>query len=390
MRETTWAVRTAETILQRTPLLSRDKGYGGKWSYDYGVVLQGFLQLWKTTGESRWLDFIRTNLDEFVAEDGSIRSYRLDEFNIDHINNGKLLFDLHRETGEEKYRLAAGRLREQLRRHPRTAEGAFWHKQIYPYQIWLDGLYMGAPFYLRYLLEYEGGEGLDDVTRQFLLSERRTRDEKSGLLYHAWDEKREQPWADPVTGQSPSFWSRSMGWYAMALADVLELLPESHRDRGELIRILKDLLQALRRVQDPASGVWFQVTDQPGRKGNYLEASASSMIAFALAKGLRLGVLPEEWRPMLDQAFAGIVAEFVLETKEGWINLNKVCQVAGLGGADKRDGTYAYYISEPIVANDQKGLGAFLQACVEYEWKLLQGVPPLQAGQAVQTPGGPA
>lgn len=367
LNKQSWAMRTAESIMERSPLLHECNGHGGKWSYDYGVVLKGFEALWRRTGDDRYFRYIQKQMDEFVQEDGTIRGYAQDEYNIDHINNGKLMFALHAKTGEAKYRAAADLLRQQLASHPRTSEGAFWHKQIYPYQIWLDGLYMGSPFYLQYQLEYAGGEGSEDVTKQFLLCEKHTRDAKTGLLFHAWDEKKIQPWCNPQTGLSPHFWGRSLGWFVMALVDTLELLPASQSDAPELWRILTDTLAALRSYQDADSGVWYQIVDQGGRKGNYLEASASSMIAYAMAKGIRLGVLDDSWREPLDLAFRGLIDEFVLETKEGWINLNKNCQVAGLGGADKRDGSFAYYISEPIVTNDQKGLGAFLQACVEYE-----------------------
>ncbi|GGG03079.1 glycosyl hydrolase [Paenibacillus albidus] len=364
---TAWAIRTANSIMARTPRLYEDRTYQGKWSYDYGVVLKGFELLWKQTGDRTYLQFIQDHLDHFVQEDGSIQGYRQDEYNIDHINNGKLLFTLYKDTKQEKYRKAAGLLREQLRTHPRTSEGAFWHKEIYPYQIWLDGLYMGAPFYLEHVLTFEDGQGIEDVTKQFILCEQHTKDARTGLLFHAWDEKRVQPWCDPKTGLSPNFWGRSMGWFVMALVDVLELLPAEHADYNELVRILNDTLSALKKYQDKESGVWYQVLNEAGRKGNYLEASASSMIAYAMAKGLRLGVLDASWQPVLEQAFQGILAEFVLETKEGWINLNKNCQVAGLGGADQRDGTFAYYISEPIITNDLKGVGAFLQACGEVQ-----------------------
>jgi len=367
MNTTQWAIRTASSIMERTPRLYEDRGHREKWSYDYGVILKGFQLLWQQTGDSIYLQFIRDNMDHFIQEDGSIMGYRQDEYNIDHINNGKLLFLLYHETGEEKYRLAASRLREQLQNHPRTSEGAFWHKQIYPYQIWLDGLYMGSPFYLEYLQNFENSQGIDDVTRQFILCERHTRDAKTGLLYHAWDEQKVQPWCDAETGLSPHFWGRSLGWFCMALVDVLEILPSSHADYSELSRILTDTLTALRNHQDPVAGVWYQIVDQPERKGNYREASATAMIAYAMAKGIRLGVLSTDWQSTLDKAYNGMIDEFVLTTKEGWVNLNKNCQVAGLGGADQRDGSFAYYISEPIVTNDQKGLGAFLQACTEYE-----------------------
>lgn len=368
-----WAIRTADSIMERTPKLYEGQGYNGKWSYDYGVILKGFERLWKMTGDEKYFGYIRDNMDYFIQEDGSVKGYRQDEHNIDHLNNGKLLFVLHKETGEEKYARAAALLREQLKTHPRTSEGAFWHKRIYPYQIWLDGLYMGAPFYLEYLLNFEQEGDLADVTRQFILCERHTKDEKTGLLYHAWDEQRVQPWCNPQTGQSPNFWGRSLGWFVMALVDVLELLPPEHGDFNELRRILNDTLSALRNYQDAGSGVWHQIVDAGGRKGNYLEASASSMITYAIAKGLRLGLLGSEWISSLDHAYAGLISEFVLETKEGWVNLNKICQVAGLGGEDRRDGTYAYYISEPIITNDQKGLGAFLLACTEYEYLEVEG-----------------
>lgn len=363
---TGWGTRMAKSIMERTPKLYEEQNH--KWSYDYGVVLKGFQLLWKRTGNQEYFNYIKENMDFFIQNDGSIKNYRHDEYNIDHINNGKLLFALYRETGEEKYKRAAALLRSQLTDHPRTSEGAFWHKRIYPYQIWLDGLYMGAPFYLEYLLTFENGENLDDVTRQFILCEKHTRDETTGLLFHAWDERKVQPWCDPATGKSPHFWGRSLGWYVMALADTLELLPTTHADYGKLAEILRSTLGALKNVQDPESGVWYQIVDQGQRKGNYLEASASSMIVYAMAKGIRLGVLDSSWHGTLDRAFAGVIAEFVMETRKGWLNLNKNCQVAGLGGEERRDGTFAYYISEPIITNDQKGLGAFLKACGEYEY----------------------
>jgi unsaturated rhamnogalacturonyl hydrolase len=368
MTRTNFGVRMADSIMARTPRLYEDKGYAGRWSYDYGVILKGFQLLWEQTGERKYFQFIRDNMDYFIGEDGTVRGYRQDEYNIDHLNNGKLLFVLYKETGLVKYRQAADRLRAQLRSHPRTSEGVFWHKEIYPFQIWLDGLYMGAPFYLEYLLAFEDGKGLDDVTRQFMVCAQHARDHETGLLYHAWDEKRLQPWCDPGTGLSSNFWGRSMGWFVMALADVLELLPSWHSDYKKLVRILTGTLSALRKVQDTATGVWYQVPDQGKRKGNYLEASATCMITYATAKGIRLGLLDNSWLKMLDRAMNGLVTEFVLETGNGWLNLNKTCQVAGLGGPDRRDGSYAYYLSEPIITNDQKGLGAFLLACAEYEY----------------------
>lgn len=363
-----WSVKTANSIMERLPHLYEDKGYNGKWSYDYGVILKGFERVWKQTGDQKYFNYIKENMDYFIQEDGSIKGYRLDEYNIDHINNGKMLFVLYQETKEEKYKTAAELLRTQLEKHPRTSEGAFWHKQIYPYQIWLDGLYMGAPFYAEYQTTFANGEGLADIIRQFKVSYQHLLDEETGLLYHAWDEKKVQPWANKETGLSLNFWGRSMGWYVLALVDTLEILPASTPDRDFLVQILEKTLKALVNYQDEASGVWYQVTDKIHEKGNYLEASCSSMYVCAMAKGIRLGVLKrQEWEAQLKKSYQGLLDEFVLLTKEGWVNVNKNCQVAGLGGDDQRDGTYAYYISEPVICNDQKGLGAFLQAVAEFE-----------------------
>lgn len=367
MERINWSVKTADSIIERNPRLYEGREYHGKWSYDYGVVLKGFEAIWRETKEPKYFQFIQDNMDYFIQEDGSIRGYEVGEYNIDHINNGKLLFVLYQETGKEKYKLAADLLRTQLNSHPRTSEGAFWHKEIYPYQIWLDGLYMGSPFYAEYDLAFNEGKNLDDVIKQFVLCDTHTRDAKTGLLFHAWDEKKIQPWCDPETGLSENFWGRSLGWYVMAIVDMLEILPENHPGQEILSGFLTETLIALRNYQD-STGVWYQVVNEGQRKGNYLEASASSMITYGMAKGIRLGVLDQvEWQPTLDKAHQGLIEEFVLLTKEGWVNLNKNCQVAGLGGADKRDGSYTYYISEPIIVNDQKGVGAFLQATAEYE-----------------------
>ncbi|TKJ89876.1 glycosyl hydrolase family 88 [Paenibacillus sp. CFBP13512] len=356
-----WAAQMSDSVIKRNPELKH------KWEYDNGVIFKGMELVYALTQDRKYLDYIRTNMDFFIEESGGIRSYRVDEYNIDHVNNGKLLFPLYRETGEERYRQAADLLRQQLMKHPRTSEGAFWHKQIYPYQIWLDGLYMGAPFYAEYIREFADIKDYSDVTQQFKLCYQHTRDAQTGLLYHAWDEKKEQPWCDPTTGLSKNFWGRSMGWFVMALVDVLDILPEDQEDRATIIQMLSETMEALMKVQDQASGVFYQVLNLPDAKGNYLEASASCMILYAVAKGLRKGYLPERYQVKAEQIRKGIIEEFITITEEGLINLNKTCQVAGLGGKDKRDGTYAYYISEPIICNDPKGIGAFILAMAEAE-----------------------
>ncbi len=356
-----WAAQMSDSVIKRNPELKH------KWEYDNGVIFKGMELVYALTQDRKYLDYILTNMDFFIEESGGIRSYRVDEYNIDHVNNGKLLFPLYRETGEERYRQAADLLRQQLMKHPRTSEGAFWHKQIYPYQIWLDGLYMGAPFYAEYIREFADIKDYSDVTQQFKLCYQHTRDAQTGLLYHAWDEKKEQPWCDPTTGLSKNFWGRSMGWFVMALVDVLDILPEDQEDRATIIQMLSETMEALMKVQDQASGVFYQVLNLPDAKGNYLEASASCMILYAVAKGLRKGYLPERYQVKAEQIRKGIIEEFITITEEGLINLNKTCQVAGLGGKDKRDGTYAYYISEPIICNDPKGIGTFILAMAEAE-----------------------
>lgn len=356
-----WSVLMASSMMQRNPLLSR------RWHYEPGVALLALKQVWLKTGKQEVFDYVKRNIDEFVGPDGSIRTYRLEEYNLDQINEGKLLFFLHEMTGDERYKKAAFLLREQLRTHPRTSEGGFWHKQIYPHQMWLDGIYMASPFYAEFARRFGEPEGLDDVARQITIIEEHTRDAKTGLLYHAWDESRSQRWADPTTGCSPSFWGRAMGWVAMALPDVLDHMPEDHPQRGRLIDIFRETVDALARVQDPASGVWYQVLDQGDRPGNYLESSASCMVAYAVAKGVRNRYLGNEYLAVARKGYEGILAKFVTVDQQGLVNLNGICAVAGLGGTPYRDGSYEYYVSEKVIANEYKGVGPFIMASVEME-----------------------
>jgi unsaturated rhamnogalacturonyl hydrolase len=356
-----WSVLMANTMMQRNPLLSR------RWHYEPGVALLALKQVWLKTGKQEVFDYVKRNIDEFVRPDGSIRTYRPEEYNLDQINEGKLLFFLHETTGDERYMKAAFLLREQLRTHPRTSEGGFWHKQIYPHQMWLDGIYMASPFYAEFARRFGEPEGLDDVARQITLIEAHTRDAKTGLLYHAWDASRSQRWADPTTGCSPNFWGRAMGWVAMALPDVLDHIPEDHPQRGRLITIFRRTADAFARIQDPASGVWYQVLDQGDRQGNYLESSASCMFVYAIAKGVRYGYLGKEYLAVARKGYEGILAEFVTVDEQGLANLGGICAVAGLGGTPYRDGSYEYYVSEKAIANEYKGVGPFIMASVELE-----------------------
>jgi unsaturated rhamnogalacturonyl hydrolase len=354
-------------------------GRSEKWSYDQGVVLKGIEGVWLQTANGKHFRFIQQSIDRFVQDDGTIRTYELGEYNIDHVNNGKILLLLYNVTGQEKYRKAAARLREQLKTHPRTSEGGFWHKQIYPSQMWLDGLYMGEPFYAEYAATFHDDAAFDDIARQFVLMELHSRDPKTGLLYHAWDESRKQRWSNPTTGRSPHFWGRAIGWYAMALVDTLDHFPQNHPQRNALIAILKRLAIAMQKYQEPKSGLWYEVLDQGSRKGNYLEASVSCMFVYALAKGVRQGYLAGPYLRVAQKGYGGIVKRFIRTDAGGQMNLEGTVSVGGLGGNPYRDGSYEYYLSEKIVTNDPKGIGAFLMAANEME---IASALPLPSGRS--------
>lgn len=363
-----WSERMAATVMKLwKDSWSNDPARPERWSYEQGVALKGIESVWLNTGDGRYFNFIQQSLDRFVNDDGTIKTFKLEDYNLDNVNEGKLLLTLYRVTEKEKYKKAADQLREQLKGQPRTHEGGFWHKTIYPYQMWLDGLYMGEPFYAEYAATFHEGAAFDDIANQFIWMELHARDPKTGLLYHGWDESKQQRWANPQTGLSPMFWGRAMGWYAMALVDTLDYFPENHPRRAELIAILKRLAPAIQKYQDAKSGTWYLILDKPGEKGNYLEASAACMFVYALAKGVRRGYLPETYLTVARKGYEGILKEFIETDANGETNLNGTVGGAGLGGNPYRDGTYQYYISEKIVKNDPKGVGAFLMASSEIE-----------------------
>jgi len=344
-----------------------------KWTYDQGVVLKGLEGVWNKTGDGDYFRYIQQSMNFFVDKDGNIRTYKQDEFNIDNINNGRILLLLYKVTNDEKYWKAATLLREQLRKHPRTSEGGFWHKKVYPYQMWLDGLYMAEPFYAEYAAYMGEDTAFNDIARQFILMEKHSRENKTGLLYHGWDESKKQKWADPVTGCSPNFWARAMGWYGMALVDVLDYFPADHVQRKELISILNRFAAAVVKVQDTKTGLWWDILNMAGKEKNYTEASASSMFVYALAKGARLKYLPASYLAAARKGYNGIVKNFI-KTEDGRTNLYGTVSVSGLGGDPYRDGSYEYYISEKVVKNDPKGIGAFMLASNEIEMAATQSI----------------
>lgn len=355
-----WAEKMAGSVMHRRP------GAYDDWDYVTGTVLTGIEALWRATGDLRYFDYIRSTVDSVVSPLGAIAGYKADEYNIDEVREGTLLLFLAKETGELRYKVAADLLRQQLREQPRTRSGGFWHKQRYPWQMWLDGLYMGSPFYAGYGVRYHEPADLDDVVRQFTLIDQHLRDPRTGLYFHGWDESGQQSWADPRSGCSPSLWGRGVGWYAMALVDVLDDLPSGHAGRDSLLQILRRLAPALARVQDPGTGLWWQVLDQGGREGNYLESSASAMFVYTLAKGVRLGYLDAEWMKTAEKGFRGILTAFIRANPDGTYSLTHTCKTAGLGYG--RDGSYDYYVHQTEYGDDDgKGVGPFILASVEME-----------------------
>lgn len=365
-----YSVRMAESFMtwhKDSIMVKENKP--ASWDYEQGLMYKAIEKVWNRTGNGKYFEYVRRDMDRYVQKDGSIRTYKYDDFNLDNIPTGRALLTLYQQTqpDKEKYRKAADLLWKQIENQPQTKEGGFWHKKRYPYQMWLDGLFMAEPFAAEYSLIFNHLEHFDHIAKQFALIEKYAVDEKTGLIYHAYDESKEQKWADPKTGLSPHFWSRAIGWYAMALVDVLDYMPANHPERANLIKYLQRLAPALVKYQDAKSGVWHQMTTQGTRKGNYFEASASCMFVYALAKGVRMGYLPATYLASAKKGYAGILKEFVEEEANGTLSLNKTVSVGGLGGSPYRDGTYEYYLSEPIRKNDLKGVGPFIFASVEME-----------------------
>lgn len=345
------------------------------WNYEIGVVLTGFDRLWHSTGNPEYLKYTKKIIDKFIDEKGNIRTYTMDEFNIDNVPPGRQLISLYHVYKDERYLKAANTLKYQLDWQPRTKQGGYWHKLKYPYQMWLDGLYMGQPFRSEYLQQIGGNnEEWNDVALQFMLMANGAFDEKTGLMYHAFDESKIQRWANKTNGKSPEFWSRAMGWYMMGLVDVLEIFPNENPNKAKLLDIFENLSKALVNFQDPQAGVWWQVTDKANKEGNYLESSGSSMFVAAMLKGVRLGYLPSTYLAPAKKGYEGILKQFVSKDTEGVYHLNNAVSGAGLGGVPYRDGSYEYYVKEPKRNDDLKAIGPFMQAAIEYELTDIQSI----------------
>ncbi len=356
--------------MARCPQASQLDGQGGnlKWNYTTGLELKAFLDVYETDGDDKILSYVDAWYDAIIGEDGVIYNYKKTNFSTDHICPGRTLFQLFDITGRQKYRAAMDSLYSQLKDQPRTPEGGFWHKQVYPDQMWLDGLYMAQPFYAEYTVRYvtdslQQERNFGDIVHQFTTVYNHTYDAATGLLRHAWDSSHQMFWCNPETGQSDHAWGRALGWYCMALVDVAEILPDGPY-RDALIGILNNLYQVLPLYADAETGMWFQVLDQPYREGNYLEATCSAMFTYAWLKGCRMGFLRNREGAL--QAYESLLETFVTE-EEGLVNLNQCCEVAGLGGKDNRRGDYDYYIHESVRSNDPKGIGPLIWASLEYE-----------------------
>ncbi|GAU75737.1 glycoside hydrolase family 105 protein [Fusibacter sp. 3D3] len=336
-----------------------------KWNYVDGCMIKAILEMYKITEEKTYLNFADAFIDKFVSEEGVILGLDVAVYNIDNINAGKVLFELYAFTGKAKYRKGIEFLYDLLQSHPRTEAGNFWHKGIYPNQVWLDGLYMAQPFYMAYETKFNNLGKYRDIFKQFETVHKLMRDDKTGLYYHGYDESRAMHWCDKTTGLSPNFWSRSMGWYVMALVDTLEEMSElMFYEYRTLMSYFKEAIETLLKFQDEETGMWYQVIDKGEIQGNYLETSGSAMISYAILKGVRLEFLPERYKGHGQKAYKGIMDRY-LTTSEAGINLGGICLVAGLGGDSMRDGSFEYYISEPVVENDAKGVGPFLFAYTE-------------------------
>jgi len=337
------------------------------WNYELGTLLEGMDAVWQRSSDQRYFNYIKDSMDKFVRPNGTIATWMPEEDQLDHILPGRQLLFLYHATRDPRYAKAAALLYEQLRRQPRNALGGFWHKQRYPNQMWLDGLYMAEPFYAEYAATFDHPDAFSDITLQFRLVDEHMRDAKTGLLYHGWDESKKEQWANKRTGLSSQFWARGMGWYMMALVDTLGYYRTDDPGRKELLAQLERTARAVTRYQDPETGLWYQVIDRAGAPGNYFESSAACMFVYALAKGVRMGYLPARYRANAERGYRGILNHFVRASPGDDVSLTGTVKAAGLGGTPYRDGSYAYYLGEKVVTNDPKGVGAFLLAATEME-----------------------
>lgn len=348
--------------------LGQYKNFKDHWNYEDGCILIGCVQLYEATGDDYYKEFVIRYMKDYILDDGTIANYNKEEYNIDSINSGKVLFFLYEETGDERYRLAIDRLMDQLATHPRTQCGNFWHKKIYPNQIWLDGLYMAQPFYMAYETKYNHKKGYNDIINQFDNVRKYIYNEEKGLYYHAYDEAKIQHWANKETGLSPNFWLRSMGWYLMALVDTIdEMSKEIFEHYKDLEALFKEAIKGILQYQDyNESKLFYQVIDRADIENNYLETSGTAMIAYSILKGCHMGILSKEkYQPIGEEIILKLTEHKLIE-EEGRMALHGICSVAGLGPGETRDGSVEYYLSEKVVSDDPKGVGPYMMAYAKW------------------------
>jgi unsaturated rhamnogalacturonyl hydrolase len=359
-----WSVRMANSTMTRyDSLINYLNPATIKWQYDVAFLGQAIDKLGNI--DPRYSKYMEDYVNYFVREDGSVIDYKPEEYNLDRINPAKNIITVYKRTGNPVYRTALDQFVKQMETHPKTKAGGYWHKSIYPWQMWLDGIYMASPFLAQYAKEFNSPEWFDIVALQIELIYNKTVDNNTGLLVHAWDESCSQQWCDPATGKSRYPWSRAMGWYTMAIVDVLDYFPEDHIERDSLITILQRTCEALLKVRDPKTGLWYQVLNQGGREGNYIEGSGSAMYTYVFAKGANKGYLNKHYLDIAGDAFDELVKELITVDPDGLVTMHNICGGCGLGGNPYRDGSYEYYVNEKRVDNDPKGVAPFILAAIE-------------------------
>ena len=370
-----YSVRMIRSEMKRNPDATYLDGRNGerKWNYTTGLELKSFLDAAERYDMPEVVQYVRDWADTMATEKGEVYKYKKSNYNVDHICPARIYFDLHDMFGDQdkRYRRVTRMIREQIDSQPRTQSGEFWHKQVYPHQVWLDGFYMALPFYAEYTKRYAPKEQRDslfaDIVHQFTAGAENTFDPSTGLYRHAWDESRSMFWCDPQTGLSEHAWGRATGWFAIALVEVLDYLPKDHPGRQALIDQLNYFLDVLPKWADPQTGMWYQVLDCPGREGNYQEATCSIMFVYAFLKGLRMGYIDDSHKDYILGLYPKFIDRFIRENEDGTISMTDCCAVGGLGGKQMRKGDFAYYLSEPIIENDCKGVGPFIWASLEWE-----------------------
>lgn len=359
-------VRMADSEMKRFPEAWQiDWAKRPVFGYCQGVVTMSMLKVWKETGDKKYYDYVEKYADMMVQEDGSILNYDYvnGKRNVDMINTGKILFDVYEQTKNPKYKKAMDLLYNAMMDHPRNSLGGFWHKEVYPWQMWLDGLYMASPYLAQYAKVNNKPELLNDVLMQFVIVHRNMKDPVTGLYFHAWDEKKVQKWCDPVTGLSHHFWGRSIGWWYMAIVDVLDFVPENHPLRPEMLAMVEGLAQSLPKFQ--RDGVWYQLLGLEDREKNYRESTGTVMYMYSIAKAVNRGYLDKKYNKVATDTYEGVMRNFIKEEKDGTVSITNCCMVAGLGGNPYRDGSFEYYMSEPVRDNDPKATGPFIMGCIE-------------------------